>query len=420
MRTLNLNRLMLALLMVFGFGVAQAQVNKISNFRDPGQGGINVFEVPKDDTVKFDGLAVRVGGDFAMQFQAIDQYNNVEGELVELGSNLNLPTANLKVDVQLAEGMRLHMATYLSSRNHTEAWVKGGYVQIDKLDFIKPGFASQIMDYTRFRFGMDDVNYGDAHYRRSDNARAIYNPFVGNYIMDAFTTEPFAEVQVLANGFVGVLGVTNGKLNQNVVVNDDTDNTLSLFGKIGYDKQVNEDLRVRLTGSWYKNSGESTGGYLFNGDRAGARYYNIMYTADGGSFADPRFSPRFKEVTAFQINPFIKFRGLEFFGIYETTSNSEEAGNGQFTQLAGELIYRFGANEDFYVGGRYNTVNGKKNEIDPELSLNRFNVGGGWFITNNVMTKVEYVSQNWEGSGWTGKYAGAGFDGFVVEAVISF
>ena len=417
MRTLNFNQLMLAFLMVLGFGMANAQRADISYMRDPGQNGLNIFEVPKTDSIEFNGVDVRVGGDFAIQFQALDQTNNLEGQLVELESNLNLPTANLKVDVQLAEGMRLHMATYLSSRHHNEAWVKGGYVQIDKLDFIKPGFASEIMDYTRFRFGMDDVNYGDAHYRRSDNARAIYNPFVGNYIMDAFTTEPFAEAQVLANGFVGVLGVTNGKLNQSTVVAPDSENALSVYGKLGYDKQVNEDLRLRLTGSWYMNNGASTGGNLFNGDRAGARYYNIMYTAEGGNFADPRFSPRFKEVTAIQINPFIKYKGLEFFGIYETTSNSEEAGNGQFTQLAGELLYRFG---DFYVGGRYNKVNGQMNETAPELTLNRYNVGGGWFLTNNVLTKVEYVNQAWEGAGWEGKYAGAQFNGFVVEAVISF
>ena len=39
-----------------------------------------------------------------------------------------------------------------------------------------------------------EINYGDAHFRRSDNGNAIYNPFVGNYIMDAFTTEIGGEV----------------------------------------------------------------------------------------------------------------------------------------------------------------------------------------------------------------------------------
>ena len=378
-------------------------------FRPVGQEGLNIFEAPKQDTVNFEGVKVRVGGDFAIQLQSLSQSNN-EGGLDELGTNLNLPTANLNLDVQLADGMLLHMGTYLSSRHHNEAWVKGGYLQIDKLDFIQPGFMSGLMEVARIRVGYDDVNYGDAHYRRSDNARAIYNPFVGNYIMDAFTTEPFAEVSVLSNGFVGVLGVTNGKLNQSTVVTDDTDNTLSVFGKVGYDKQINDDVRVRLTGSFYTNKGASTGGYLYSGDRAGSRYYNLF----GDGFREPRFNPGFKkEMSAFQINPFVKVGGLEFFGIYEVTSGTDD---GQFTQLAGEALYRLG---DFYLGGRYNKVNGEQNAAAPELTIDRVNIGGGWYLTPNVMTKVEYVKQTYDGY-QSGPFAGAEFDGIVIEAVIGF
>ena len=49
-------------------------------------------------------------------------------------------------------------------------------------------------DRRRVRVGHMEINYGDAHFRRSDNGNAIYNPFVGNYIMDAFTTEIGGEV----------------------------------------------------------------------------------------------------------------------------------------------------------------------------------------------------------------------------------
>jgi hypothetical protein len=212
---------------------------------------------------------------------------------------------------------------------------------------------------------MDEFNYGDAHYRRTDNARAIYNPFVGNYIMDAFSTEAFGEVTVQANGFIGVIGITNGKLNQSVVVNDNTDNKLSFFGKLGYDNQFNEDFRLRLTGSWYINKGTSTGTWLYGGDRGGSRYYNVMHTATEGGDFDGRYNARFVKVTALQVNPFIKFKGLEFFGIYEIAGGSNEFTTptvdteGSFTQIAGEVLYRFGNEEKFYIGGRYNTVSGK-------------------------------------------------------------
>ncbi|HBX64636.1 MAG TPA: hypothetical protein DEG32_00180, partial [Balneolaceae bacterium] len=381
-------------------------------FKDPGKSGLNVFETPKTTNVEFDGLYVRVGGDFALQFQGISQ-SNAGDSLAELGNNFNLPTANLNLDVQLDEGLRMHLRTYLSSRHHTESYVKGGYMQIDRLDFIEEGFMDGLMDVLTIRVGMDQINYGDAHFRRSDNAAALYNPFVGNYIMDNFTTEPFMELTYQNSGIIGVIGATNGRLNQSVT---STDDGIVLFGKLGYDKQLNEDLRFRLTGSFYNSSEESTRDYIYGGDRAGGRYYAVM---EGGDFSG-RFNPGFGSQTAFQINPFVKFQGLEFFGIFEQTSNSADAG-GSFTQLGGEVIYRFGADEDIYLGGRYNMISGERTDAAATQEISRINFGGGWFMTDNVLTKLEYVSQSYDGDGWnTSLYNGGEFSGIMLEAVISF
>ncbi len=219
-----------------------------------------------------------------------------------------------------------------------------------------------------------------------------------------------------------MVGITNGKLNQNVVVNANTDNRISFFGKLGYDKQLKDDLRVRLTGSWYINKGTTTGTWLYGGDRAGSRYYNLMQTLNGdGSNFEGRFNPRFRQLTAIQVNPFVKYKGLEFFGIYEVASNSDAQGGGAFTQLAAELLYRFGSTEQFYLGGRYNTVSGEMSETAANQEINRLNVGGGWYMTKNVMLKLEYVNQQYEGVGWTdSKYDGGEFNGVNVEAVIGF
>jgi hypothetical protein len=396
-------------------------------FRYNDQRGLNVFETPKTDTIPYEGFKVRVGGDFALQFQALDHSNDAN-TLVDLGSNFNLPTANLNIDAQLYDGMRMHLRTYLSSRHHQEAWVKGGHIQIDKLDFIKKGFLEDFMKMTTIRVGMDEFGYGDAVYRRSDNARAIYNPFVGNYLMDAFSTEAFGEIIIQKNGFIGLVGLTNGKLNQSVVLPDNADNTPSFYAKLGYDKQINEDLRVRLTGSIYTNSGETTGQWLYNGDRAGGRYYNVMRDTNGvGSDFDPRINPNFQKITAFQINPFIKYKGLEFFGVYEVASGlqrgdlqNDNVDNGTFTQIGAELIYRFGAEENLFVGGRYNAVTGKRNSEAENTDADRLNIGAGWFMTKNVLAKVEYVNQNYTGDGWDQRRAGGNFQGIMFEAVIGF
>lgn len=407
-------------------GAAFAQEDEKSDlqyFRENSKNGLNVFETKKEPKGSFDKVRVFVGGDFALQFQSINHSNKLDN-LVDLGSNINLPSANLNINTQLADGVRLHLRTYLSSKHHNEAWVKGGHLQIDRLDFISEDFLDGIMNYTTITVGLDEFNYGDTHFRRSDNARTIFNPFIENYIMDAFSTEAFGEVTVQKSGLIGVFGVTNGKLNQSVVVNDKTDNKLSVYGKLGYDKQISDDFRLRITGSAYANNGTTTGTWLYGGDRAGSRYYNVMAQPAPAVKNDfeGRFNPVFKQMTAFQLNPFVKFRGLEFFGVLESVSNSEEEGDGQFTQLAGELLYRFGGKEQFYIGGRYNDVSGKSKASDTsEINITRMNVGGGWFMTNNIIVKMEYVDQKYKsGYAETSKYNGGEFHGFNIEAAISF
>ncbi len=405
--------------------VSAQERNDIQYFVPATKAGLNVFEAPFTTDKTFDGIHVRIGGSNTLQFQGIS-HDNDAGNLPDLENNFNLATSNLDFDVALAPGMRMHLRTYLSSQNHTETYVKGGYLQIDSFDFIEEGFLSSLSDNIRIKVGHMENNYGDNHFRRSDNGSAILNPFVGNYIMDSFTTEVGAEVYYYTGDIFGMVGLTNGKLNQSSV-KPAIDEKPNLFLKLGYDSQVNEDLRVRLTGSLF-SSGESGSLYLYSGDRAGTRYYNVIVP---GNFRAGRFSPDFTvsrfapngpiggEMTSFMINPFVKFQGLEFYGVFENASGklATESDTRAFTQIGAELLYRFGMDENFYVGGRYNTVSGETsggNDID----ITRINIGGGWFMTENVLTKLEYVTQSYDG--FTGDYAGAEFSGIMLEAVVSF
>ncbi|HSI69905.1 MAG TPA: hypothetical protein VK941_06720, partial [Gillisia sp.] len=273
----------IVLLVLFGFQV-QAQQRDLDNFRPLDQRGINIFEAPKDTISTFDGVRVRVGGASTIQFQGLSHkstgnWTNDAGErlsLIEIGSNFNLPTANLDLDVQLFSGVRMHLRTYLSSRHHPEPYVKDGYIQIDALDFISPGFMEDVMNHVTVKIGHMEQNYGDAHFRRTDNAQAIYNPFVGNLIMDAFTTEVGAEVYYRHSGFLVMGGATNGKLNQSVA--NPSANGVSWLGKIGYDNfdfASPDDLRFRLTGSVY-HTNQVANSFLYVADRAGSRNYQVM------------------------------------------------------------------------------------------------------------------------------------------------
>lgn len=421
--------LSLVLLMIFGVvGIASAQFDRdMQYYTNPDQTGLNQFEAPFETDVEFDGVNVRIGGANTLQFQGLSQDNDA-GTLPNLESNFNLATSNLDLDVALAEGLRMHLRTYLTSQHHTEAYVKSGYMQVDRLDFIQEGLLSGLMDKLRIKVGHMELNYGDNHFRRTDNAFAIHNPFVGNYIMDSFTTEVAGEVYYYDKGFMGMFGISNGKLNQKVTdkeSNNGIKTHATVYGKLAYDKKMADRVRFRLSAS-ILNVSNSPSIYLYSGDRAGSRYYSVM---DDG-FRSGRFAPGFTpgygqdpaagEMTAFMINPFVKFQGFEFYGVFENTSGKIKDGvddTRSYNQYGVEALYRFGASEDFYLGTRYNFVDG----TDTDEEISRFNVGGGWFLTKNVMAKLEYVTQSYDGDGFVGtKYEGGEFDGVMLEAVISF
>src|SRR5690606_17409339 len=173
------------------------------------------------------------------------------------------------------------------------------------------------------------------------------------------------------NGFMGMLGLSNGKLNQ-TATKGTNENAPSIYGKLAYDKQIDQDLRVRLSGSVIKTNGLNTNGKLYGDDRAGSRYYypllvtntvnSALSDAMGANNAmTGRFDPNFKEMTAIQINPFVKYQGLEFFGTYEYVTGNKplnattlKDSDYTYNQYAGELLFRFGGKEQFYLGGKYN------------------------------------------------------------------
>ncbi len=420
---MNMRKILIVSVLVAGMiAPSVAQVKDLQFWRPNDQRGINTFETTKKDTVEWEGLTVRIGGANTLQFQALEASNSGAVDIFDLGPNFNLATSNLDLDVQLYPGLRMHLRTYLSSRHHSQPYVKGGYMQVDRLDFIQPGFLSSLMDNVTIKVGHMQINYGDNHFRRTDNGQAIFNPFVGNYIMDSFTTEVGAEVYYQDNGFIGMLGMTNGKLNQSTVKPaEGTPQTKpSIVAKLGYDSQINEDLRFRLTGSLY-HTGESARTFLYGGDRAGSRYYNIL-TENSSEFRIPRFDPGFiNELTAIMFNTFVKFQGVEFYGIFENSSGkaAAETDRRSFNQFGAELLYRFGNNERFYVGGRYNLVSGETNTGN-DIDISRFNLGGGWFLTKNVLAKAEFVTQNYDGFPTTSVFDEGKFNGFVLEAIISF
>ncbi len=461
---------------VFMSSVAFAQL------RATDQTGVNVFETPKTD-IEFKGPSVGFGGSFSMPYTMLTNSNSVTDQnpatntqaLFKNAPNFGLSMANLYINSYLADGVTLQVTLYLASKHHNETWVKGGYVQFDKLPFLKLDLLDNIMKYTTIKMGQMDVNYGDAHFRRSDGGNAIYNPFMDNYIMDEFATEIGAEADVNYNGIIGSLSVTDGQLNPNLAVIDTTvaankySNGIknpAFIAKLGYDKQFNDKFRARLTGSVYTTAGSGSN-TLFGGDRTGSNYTAIMYNAAPGTTTafGGRYNPGLSDrLTTFMGNLFLKYNltdglAVESFTTLEAASGAKasEATNRTANQFATDLVLRLGKSEQFFVGARFNTVTadvasvyipevvgvtavpftlnpatgaivGKKGITAVPAStipgysigINRLAISAGWYVTKNIMAKVEYVNQTYTGFPAETINAGAEFHGLSAEAVLSF
>lgn len=449
---------------------ASAQSNDLQYFRPLDQTGINIFEPGKsEDQPKFDGLKVRIGVGLSQDAQYLKHSNTPtyvpESETNPVNSNLlygagadgdstsatlsgfNTAMANLYINAQLADGIRVCIESYMSSRHHAEFWVKGGYLQIDKLPMF--GNPQWFAKYVRLKLGHYEPNYGDMHFRRSDGGLGVYNPFIENYIIDAYTTEIGGEVTLFPlKGVTAVAGVSTGLMEGNVTpypstpppgFTDPLQKNPSVILKLAYDGS-SKDLRYRISASYYNNSG-SVANTMYLGDRAGSHYSMVMEQARSMIYVEGiptgigpsntfnnkdsgRFPPLFtNQVSAVMINPFVKYKGLEFFGAYEIMKGRmgfEAPGERKFTQLAGEVVYRFLPREQCYIGVRYNTVKGTPIFMQDDVTINHTTFAAGWFPTRNIELKAEYVTQQYKDFPSYDYHYNGKFSGMVMEAAVAF
>lgn len=443
------------------FGQEKISYQRPGYWRPYDQTGINVFETSKKtDGQTFEGLRFRFGAGFTQQFQNIkhENLNAINNEsttwtssnkLYPLKPGFMTAQANLFMDVELADGISLNVTTYLSSRHHNEAWVKGGYIQFDKLPF-KGQFWDKLMKMATVKIGHMEINYGDAHFRRSDGGQALYNPFMESNILDAYATEIGGEIYLKKEcGLFGMAGISTGMIKGNIdsaakgmingeVIDPNQKRSPSLYFKGGFDKQLTDAVRLRVSGSYYHNgSAAGSGLTLYGGDRTGSNYQNTMekwkdangvVNASTAIAFSGRVNPGFsKKVDAIMLNGFLKVKGLELFGTYETAKGrtKTETASRKANQLAVDGIYRFGNAENLFLGARYNIASARLANTSAvtytdDIKVNRAAFAGGWFLTKNVLLKAEYVIQKYKDFPVQDYRSGGKFKGYVVEAVIGF
>ncbi|PHQ65983.1 MAG: hypothetical protein COB99_00850 [Sulfurimonas sp.] len=380
---------------------------------------VTQFEAPKASS-EFDKVELALHGNLTFTYQVLENdYTPSTGTAVELQAGLILPTADLIINAKILSGFNVKLQTMLSSHHHHETYVKGGEATIDNLDFISEGFLKGFMNDATIRMGVNDINFGDAHFRRNDNAGVFSNPFVNNMAVESYEAAAFIDIFYRipsVDSFV-VVGVTNDQVNpDDVVASEYSSSTPAVYAKIGYDKQLNDALRVRVSQSLFHNSGNGNNS-LYNGDKAGTLATSV-FGGTGGFGSGWNAMSGYYELTASMTNAFVKYNDTEFFALVEIADGSKTDDSSlSLTHYSADVVQRF-SNDRFYVAARYEYATVEKDGDTTDDSLSQVQATVGWFLSKNAMAKVEYIKQ--ERKNWSTYVGDASFDGFMILTALKF
>jgi predicted porin len=292
---------------------------------------------------------------------------------------------------------------YLSSRNHpSTTYGNEGYIilrgvpeNLQGLKFLKP-----VLEKVDVKAGHMLINFGDGLQHRSNNAIVQANPLVGNFVVDPNIVSIGMEVSNKPGRINWLLGASNGTTTEDW----NFGRGFSYHGKLA----VYPIEPLRLSASYIAadhsdNPNKSVGGsqmQMFTGNRSGERYGGVLGggQAPGGVFpqAGEKFSAAQFDLTWDSNLP------IKLYGHYGITEDQDLNGSlpgapeEKWAYYAGDLVYKF--TPSIYAAARYSAAQADMlTGRASEAKVDRIQVGGGLWLTKNLLLKVEYVTQKYSG-----------------------
>lgn len=296
---------------------------------------------------------------------------------------------------------------YLSSRNHpSSTYGNEGYIimrgvpeNLESLRFLTP-----ILEKVDVKAGHFLLNFGDGIRRRSNNAIVQSNPLVGNFVIDPNIVSIGVELSNKKGGrFEWLVGASNGTTTE-----DFNDNRgFGYHGKLAVYpvKSIRTSvsyIAADQSGNPPKGQPGGSSTQMFSGNRSGERYAGVLGggQAPGGIFpqAGKKFSAAQFDVT------FKNDRPLELYAHYGRTQDLDLNGSlpgapeEKWAYYAGDVVWRF--NKFLYAAARYSAADAESiGGVLSDGKVNRYQAGGGLWLTRNLLMKVEYVDQKYSGFG---------------------
>ena len=324
---------------------------------------------------------------------------------------------------------------YLSSRNHpSQTYGNEGYLvlhgvpeNLQSLRFLNP-----ILNRVDVKAGHFLVDFGDNKDHRSNNAMVQKNPLVGNFVVDPNIVSIGMQVSSKPGSRLGwLLGINNGTTTEDWSIG----RGFAANGKVFF--YPVEPLRASLSymaADQSDNPNKSGGGsqlQMFTGNRSGERYAGVMGGGQAPGNVFPQAGEQFS-AAQFDLTWDAENNPLKLYAHYGRTQdkdiNGSAAGTPEetWTYYNGDIVYKF--TPAIYAAARYSAATtdmlaGRATDG----TVNRIQVGGGLWMTKNLLAKLEYVSQKYTGfkqgdmvNNNIQAWRGPAFNGFVAEVSFAF
>lgn len=302
------------------------------------------------------------------------------------------------------EEITVYMDMYLSSRNHpSQTYGNEGYIilrgvpeNLQSLKFLEP-----VLDRVDIKAGHMLVDFGDAVEHRSNNAIVQKNPLVGNFVVDPNIVSIGMQVSSKQGRRYGwLLGGSNGTTTEDWTVG----RGFAYNGKLWFYPIEGLRTSVSYIGTDQSdNPTKANGGssmQMFTGNRSGERYAGILGGGQAPGNVFPQAGEKFS-AAQFDVTYDAGAR-IKLYGHYGRTQDLDINGSApgtpaeEWNYYAADAVYHFSPSlygAVRYSGAQANVLNGN----DSDGNVNRIQVGGGFWLSRNLLLKVEYVQQKYDG-----------------------
>ena len=294
----------------------------------------------------------------------------------------------------------MYFDLFLSSRNHpSTTYGDQGYLVIHDIPENLLGLhkaLNPIFQHVDVKVGAFLLDFGDNLYHRTNNAISQANPLVGNFVIDPNLVTVGGEMMSKPGKLNWLVGVSNGT---------NTEDYTPGRG-IAYNTKVwaypIKPLRISASGFFVNHSGSSSSrATLFSGNRSGERYGGVL---GGGQAPGGILAAAGKDVRAYQLDGTWDdtVTPIKLYGHVGRTEDKDILGpvgvnlKETWKYYAGDVVYKL--TPSVYAAGRYSAANSSMfGGASSVGKVRRIQVGGGLWMTRNMLMKVEWVDQKYSG-----------------------